>query len=79
MVLPLEVPNSYLVRVQLAFSPPILLMSKGRQPWMDRPSLEERITRLKELIGIDEQTTIILLEDASAQRRPATLRKSRLN
>ncbi len=43
----------------------------------DISSLEERIDCLKELIGIDEQTTIILLEGASEQKsRP---RKARLN
>jgi hypothetical protein len=29
----------------------------------DRPSLEEQINRLKDLIGIDEQTMFILLEE----------------
>src|SRR5260370_3048294 len=33
----------------------------------DRPSLEEQINRLKDLIGIDEQTTIILLEETPAK------------
>jgi len=52
---------------------------QGTPPLDERPSLEERIDRLKERIGIDEQTTIILLEGASEQRRPGTPRKSRLN
>jgi len=42
----------------------------------DIPSLEERITRLKNLTGIDEHTTIILLEDTLVDNRP---RKARLN
>jgi hypothetical protein len=46
----------------------------------DLPSLEKRISRLKDLIGIDEHTTIILLEGASEQKkRPAMLRKTQLN
>jgi len=40
----------------------------------DRPSLEEQISRLKDLIGIDEHTTILLLEGAPGSRRPPTAR-----
>lgn len=46
-------------------------------PTLDEgPSLDERISRLKELTGIDEQTTIILLEDTLVDNKP---RKARLN
>jgi hypothetical protein len=48
-----------------------------RTPSLDeRPSLEEQITRLKDLLGIDEQTTIILLEETPTN---STMRKMRLN
>ena len=36
----------------------------------DMPSLDERIKRLKDLIGIDEHTTIILLEETPATPPP---------
>ena len=42
----------------------------------DMPSLEEQISRLKDLLGIGEHTTIILLEETPAHH---TLRKARLN
>jgi hypothetical protein len=45
----------------------------------DKPSLEEQITRLKDFLGIDEQTTIILLEETPSNSRPRKLRKSLLN
>jgi hypothetical protein len=46
------------------------------KPLDDMPSLEEQITRLKDLLGIDEYTTIILLEASPAYR---TRRNARLN
>jgi len=45
-------------------------------PLDDTPSLEDQINRLKNLIGIDEHTTIILLENIPTRD---TLRKARLN
>jgi hypothetical protein len=42
----------------------------------DRTSLEEQITQLKELTGINEDTTIILLEELPTHD---TLRKAQLN
>ncbi len=43
------------------------------------PSLEEQINRLKELTGIDEHTTIILLEDTPTNDTQRVLSKSQLN
>jgi hypothetical protein len=42
----------------------------------DRPSLEEQITRLKDFLGIDEQTMFIVLEETPANSTP---RKATLN
>ncbi len=46
------------------------------KPLDDMPSLENQIIQLKDLIGIDEHTTIILLEETPTHR---TRRKARLN
>ena len=45
----------------------------------DMLALEERISRLKDLIGIDENTTIILLEQSSTNIMARTIRKAQLN
>jgi hypothetical protein len=50
--------------------------AQGTPTLDDTPSLEERISRLKELIGIDEHTTINLLEDIPVR---STQQKASLN
>jgi hypothetical protein len=45
-------------------------------PLDDMPLLEDQITRLKDLLSIDEHTTILLLEETPAD---STMRKAQLN
>jgi len=55
------------------------LQALGACEMQGKLSLEERMTRLKDLTGIDEHTTIFLLEDTPSNSTPRTLRKARLN